>query len=97
MKEEWGKTTHKYLQVELFIPDGIQVPKYCFCSLLCLADLDCHVWVTGPRFVLGLQTLRTDHYGEKGEGSEKHITVTKQHTRQFQEQLRHLHPPLADL
>ena len=57
--EHWNK--NNYSQVELLVPDWVQFLRYCFCSLLDLADLDCDVGVRGATLVLSDETLCADN------------------------------------
>ena len=50
-----------HLQVELLVPDRIEVPRHRLGSLLGLADLNRYVWIAGSRFVFGNQALGADN------------------------------------
>ena len=49
-----GKINRKHSQIELLIPDRVEVAENGLCPSLRLAHLDGDIWVAGAGFILGL-------------------------------------------
>lgn len=56
-------------QIECLLPDRVKVAVDGFSSLFGLSHLDGDIWITGASFILGLETLSTQHWGEGKEAS----------------------------
>lgn len=56
-----------HLQVELLLPDRIEVAINGLGSLLGLAHLNSDIWITGSCLVLCLESLGTHDYREDGQ------------------------------
>lgn len=59
--KKWEKKSLD-LQVELFFPNRVKVPINSFGSLLSLANLNSHIWITGSGLVFCLKSLRTNNW-----------------------------------
>lgn len=69
------------LQMEIFLPDGVEIAVDSFSPFFCLSNLDSDIGVTGTCLILCLQTLGTDHcstsqHGRKNRQREVSATAT---------------------
>ena len=71
---------HWYSQVEVLLPDRVEVAVDGLGPLLGLAHLDRDVGVAGARLVLGLKALSTDHWrGEREPGKHSYQIIKRRY------------------
>ena len=73
-----GQINREHSQVELLVPDRVEVAEDGLRPALGLPHLDSDIRVAGAGFILGLQALRTPDWKEDKEGEVWRVRCHKQ-------------------